>query len=585
MTAYAAPLPHYRFVLEQLCGADGQTAPAEWGEFTLDDAMAVLTEADRFAREILVPINQSGDREGAHLSADGVKTPEGFRDAYSAFRNGGWCAASAPESCGGQALPHTVCTLLRETWNAANLAFALCPLLTESAVTLLSEHGDEIQKTRWLPKLVSGDWTGAMAITEAQAGSDIGAIKCRAEPDGGRYRLYGQKIFISWGDHDLTENIVHLVLARLPDAADGSRGLSLFLVPKFLLDENGNLAARNDMRAIAIEEKLGIHASPTCTMAYGDAEGAVGWIVGQPGQGLAVMFAMMNAARLAVGHQGIGIAERAFQAARAYAEERKQGKSRAISPKSGERSALIDHPEVSRMLTGMEARIGAMRLLAAEVSGLRDRADNTDDTMAKDGIDRRLSLLTPVVKSWCTDEAVKTASEAIQVYGGAGYIEESGVAQHFRDARILPIYEGTNGIQAIDLMFRRIVADQGGALRLLIDDLHKEIEAAEKAAGGAIYTPIHIGSAQRALATLERCLDRILENDDDSAREYNAVPFLEVVAIAVCSCLCLRALARTEIEPPQNSDRLQTLYHFLVTAPLKTLVSEAHLAGTMGGSG
>jgi len=542
MADYTAPIRDHLFILEQLCGADSASLPPEWGEFTFHDAEAVLTEAGRFASEVLSPLNRVGDREGCRLTEDGVTTPPGFRDAYRAFQENGWCAASAPKEFGGQGLPHVISSQLREIWNGANMAFALCPLLTESAVTLLSGHANREQKKIWLPKLVSGEWTAAMAITEPQAGSDIGAATCRAEPDGDRYRLFGQKIFISWGDHDMTENIVHLVLARTPGAPSGSKGLSLFLSPKFLPD-----GARNDFRAARLEEKLGLHGSPTCEMLYGENDGAVAWLIGEEGKGLAVLFSMMNAARLAVGDQGIGIAERALQDARNYAAEREQGRSRQFPPGDGARSTIDHHPDIDRSILNAGGRITAMRLMAAEVARMRDMAEAEEDEGKRKKLETRISLLTPVVKAWCTDEAVSIASESLQIYGGAGYIEETGAAQHYRDARILPIYEGTNGIQAIDLVFRRILPDKGAVLMSLMDDLEIVNAKSAELAGGNVTTELK-DALQDGLYMLEESMKFILELGHDADKEYAATPFLKQLAGAYGACLCLRAHAKARID-------------------------------------
>ena len=480
MTAYTPPIRDIRFTLEEIVGLDRLAALPGCEDITADDIAAILDQAGKFAAEELAPLNRVGDTEGSRLANGAVVTPTGFREAYHAFCEGGWGGISAEEEFGGMALPRLVSTAVWELWNSANMAFSLCPLLTDGAVTLLAEHGTAEQKTTYLPKMVSGEWTGAMVITEPQAGSNVGAMTTKATRDGDAFRLRGQKIFISYGDHDLTDNIVHLVLARIKGAPAGNRGLSLFLVPKFIPDDAGNPGPRNDMRPVALEHKLGIHASPTCVMEYGGNEGALGWLVGEENKGLNAMFTMMNAARMAVGHEGLGVAERAYQQAVAYARERLQGPN----PDGDGQVPIIRHADVRRMLAAMKARIEAMRALALEAALSVDIATRHPDAAERAKHAARVGLYTPIVKAWCTDGAVEVASTAIQVHGGAGFIEETGVAQHLRDARITPIYEGTNGIQALDLVRRKLAPDSGATVNGLIDDI-RAFDAVLKSDPGA----------------------------------------------------------------------------------------------------
>jgi alkylation response protein AidB-like acyl-CoA dehydrogenase len=437
-------------------------------EATPDLVGAILEEADKLARERLVPFNQPADQAGGARYENGVvRTPQGWTEAYEAFVAGGWNAVPFEPEHGGQGLPWLVAIALQEIWQAANMSWALCPLLTQGAVELLTAHGTDAQKATWLPKLISGEWAGTMNLTEPGAGSDVGALKCRAEPKGDHYLIRGQKIFITYGEHDLTENIVHMVLARTPGAPEGTRGISLFIVPKILVNPDGTPGSRNDLRCVSLEEKLGIHGSPTCVMAYGDGEGAVGYLVGEENRGMECMFTMMNNARISVGLQGISIAERAYQQARAYARERVQGK-----PAADGGGAIIGHPDVRRMLLTMRAQTEAMRAVTYDLAAMLDIAKRHKEDSWRTYADRRVGLLTPVVKAWCTDVGVEVASIGVQVHGGMGFIEETGAAQHYRDARIAPIYEGTNGIQAIDLVTRKLLRDEGAAALEYIEELH-----------------------------------------------------------------------------------------------------------------
>lgn len=488
MAAYRAPASDMRFVINELAGFESVRALIEDEDLTGDLVDAILNEADKFASEVLGPLNVVGDREGCVLENGIVRTPTGFREAYSRFVEGGWNGIHFSPEHGGQGLPRLVSTAVSEMWTGANMAFGLCPMLTQAAADALARHGSESLKAAYLPKLVSGEWTGTMNLTEPQAGSDLARVRTRAVPDGnGAYRITGQKIFITFGDHDLTENIIHMVLARLPDAPDGVHGLSLFLIPKVLIREDGSLGQRNDLRVVSLEHKLGINGSPTAVMSYGDNEGALGFLVGEENRGLELMFTMMNAARLAVGLEGIGIAERAYQDARAYALERVQG--RPVGNEDPSPVPIAHHPDVQRMLMSMKSQTEAGRALAYAVAADADIAERHPDPEVRRRHQRMVDLLTPVVKAWSTDVGIEVASTAIQVYGGMGYIEESGVPQHLRDARIAAIYEGTNGIQAADLASRKVARDGGAAAGELIAEL-RAVEA-ELAAGGERLAPMH----------------------------------------------------------------------------------------------
>jgi alkylation response protein AidB-like acyl-CoA dehydrogenase len=461
---YAAPLREIRFLLDNV--VDFATLRARFPE--CDDATRdqIFDAASTFAADVLAPLNAVGDKVGATFENGKVRSAPGFADAYKEFVAGGWGTLSADPAHGGQGLPRADELIVFEMMHGANMAFGLCPMLTRGAIEALCAHGTDAQKRRFLPKLITGEWSGTMNLTEAQAGSDLGALRTRAEPDGnGRYRLTGQKIFITWGDHDMSENIAHLVLARLPGAPEGSRGISLFLAPKRLVGDDGKLGEANALRPLSIEKKLGIHGSPTCVMAY---EGASAELIGEANQGLAQMFTMMNAARLQVGTEGVAIAERAYQQALAYALERRQGRSAW----TGENAApIFDHPDVRRMLMLMKAKITAARAICLATAIASDLSEKAESESARHASKLREELLTPVAKAWSADIGVEIASLGIQVHGGAGYIEETGAAQHLRDARIAPIYEGTNGIQAIDLMGRKLALENGAAVRAMLDEI------------------------------------------------------------------------------------------------------------------
>jgi alkylation response protein AidB-like acyl-CoA dehydrogenase len=475
MTDYAAPLPEMRFVLDEIAELRTIARLPGFEDATDELVDQILAEAGKFATGVLAPINRAGDEEGSRLENGAVVTPKGFREAYQAFAEGGWNSVPFETEWGGQGLPWTVSIALQEMWSSANMAFSLCPLLTQGAIEALQRHGSPEQKTSYLPKLISGKWTGTMNLTEPQAGSDVGALRTRAVKDGDCYRITGQKIFITYGEQDLSENIIHLVLARTPNAPAGTKGISLFIVPKFLPNADGSLGARNDLRCLSLEHKLGIKASPTCVMAYGETDGgAIGFLVGEEQRGMEYMFTMMNNARLSVGVEGLAIAERALQQARSYARERVQ--SRPVDAKSADPAPIIRHPDVRRMLMTMRSLVEAMRALTYLNAAALDHAKRAPDEAARSKALMRAELLTPLSKAWSTDRGIDVASLNIQIHGGLGFIESTGAAQHLRDVRIAPIYEGTNGIQAIDLVGRKLGRDQGGAMATLIADMRADVE-------------------------------------------------------------------------------------------------------------
>ena len=499
MSIYNAPAQDTAFVLDQLVEFDQLCQAMGLDEVNLELANVVVEEAGKLASEVLAPLNAVGDQNGARLEDDKVIETAGFSDAYQQYMENGWATLTAPEAFGGQALPNVVGTAVNELWHSANMAFALCPMLTQGSIEALIAHGSDELKDQYLSRLVSGEWTGTMNLTEPNAGSDLAAVSTKAVPNGDHYLISGQKIYITWGDHQMTPNIVHLVLARLPDAPAGVKGISLFIVPKFLLDENGEPAELNDAKCISLEHKLGIHGSPTCTMSFGDNGGAIGYLVGEENKGLAYMFTMMNHARQSVGLQGLSISERAYQQAVAYAKERTQG-----SRKDGSKMPIIEHPDVRRMLMAMRSGCESMRALALVAAAEIDRSHiDGDQTAAK----ARVELLTPIVKGWMTEMANELTSLNIQVHGGMGFIEEAGAAQHYRDARILAIYEGTNGIQALDLIGRKTLSDNGAALADLLDEM-AGIEADLRASGLDKMANRFVASVTRAREIREFILDR-----------------------------------------------------------------------------
>ena len=464
---YQAPVDDIFFALKTAGGLDEFLTAGTFDGLDEDTVRAVIEEAGNFGADVLAPLNWSGDRAGSKLANGQVQTPTGFAQAYKAFADGGWSALPCPTEYGGQGLPEIVAMAVCEIWNAANLSFGLCPLLTQGAIDAISVGGSDALKAAYLPNMISGKWTGTMNLTEPHAGSDLSALTTKAARHAdGNYRINGTKIFITFGDHEMTENIIHLVLARLPDAPPGTRGISLFLVPKYLVNADGSLGARNDVVCVGLEHKLGIMASPTCVMQFGDKGGAVGYLVGEENRGLATMFVMMNAARLAVGVQGVAIADRATQRAIAYAKDRRQSRAGDVAS-----SPIIAHPDVRRMLLTMRAQTQAARMICMATAREMDLSHHAATAPEREAAAQRAALLTPIAKGYGTDIGVEVASLGIQVHGGMGFVEETGAAQHWRDSRILPIYEGTNGIQAIDLVMRKLPLGGGAVVRAHIATL------------------------------------------------------------------------------------------------------------------
>ena len=550
---YHAPLPDISFALKY--GASLLPALEEGllGDLTMDDVEAVLAEADRMAAEVLAPLDRIGDRVGASIKDGVVTTAPGWKEAYDAWRKGGWNGLASPAEWGGQGLPQIVNAACTEMWNGACMAFGVGPLLTMGAIDALNAHGSDALKRGYLEKLVTGEWTGTMHLTEPQAGSDVGALRTRAEraPDG-TYRITGQKIFITYGEHDLTDNIIHFVLARLPDAPPGTRGISLFLVPKFLLNADGLPGARNDVRAHSIERKLGIHGSPTCTMVFGDHSGATGFLIGEENAGMACMFTMMNRARLAVGLQGVGIAERATQQATAYARERKQGRTTGTPAK--ESAPIVAHPDVKRMLMMMRALTQAARSICYATALALDRAERGTDKTAREAAHARASLLTPLAKAFSSDIGIEVTSLGVQVHGGMGFIEETGAAQLYRDARIAAIYEGTNGIQAIDLVTRKLPLLGGKAVETYLAELRGIVEAVNATNDPALgWSGLRLEEALDSLTRATNWMLTNLEKNIDQALA-GATPYLRLFSVAAGGCLLAQqALAALRLNTEAGS--------------------------------
>ena len=551
---YRAPVDDIMQSLKTAGGLDELIGSGVLDGVDEDTIRAVIEEAGKFGSEILDPLYMSGDRAGSKLVDGKVVTPDGWKDAYKQFAAGGWGALAASEEWGGQNLPQVVATAAGEIWNAANLAFGLCPLLTFGAIDAIEAQGsDELKKT-YLPKMVTGEWTGTMNLTEPHAGTDLGALKTKAVKQAdGTYRIFGTKIFITYGDHEMTDNIVHLVLARLPDAPPGTRGISLFVVPKYLVNKDGSLGARNDVVCAGVEHKLGIHASPTCVMKYGEKDGAIGYLLGEENRGLNVMFIMMNAARLAVGTQGVSVAERATQRAVAYAKERRQG--RTASSKAGEMGPIIEHADIRRTIMTMKALTRAARAICLVTARETDIARRAKDPAVRAAANNRVALLTPIAKAFSTDIGCEVASMGVQVHGGMGFIEETGAAQIYRDARILPIYEGTNGVQALDLVTRKLPLEGGQVVAGYIMELSKtveEVRASNRPEFG--HMGDRLGEAVAALAEASRWMGASLQSNPEAAMA-GATPYLRLFGLAAGGVY----LARGALAAARNGGELQPI--------------------------
>ena len=498
MSDYQAPVRQMRFTIEHLADFSEVVALPDFAAVDADTVESVLEEAAKFAGNVLAPINWLGDRQGVKVVDRAVQVPKEFADAYRQFCEAGWPGIASTPDFGGQGMPKTVSLACDEMWAAANVAFALCPELSQGAILAMDRHATDGLKQAYLEKLVSGQWAGTMCLTEPQAGSDLSSLTSTAEPKGDRYLVRGQKIYITWGDHPMAENIVHLVLARLPDAPPGTKGISLFVVPKYKLNADGTPGERNDVFPVSVEHKMGIHASPTCVLAFGDEGGAEGWMVGRPNEGLAAMFTMMNYMRLGVGAQGVGLADRSYQKSVAYARERVQGRA----PGEKGRVAIIRHPDVRRMLLLMRTLTQASRAICYYTASCLDRAAHGADAEAAAQWQSRADLMTPIAKAWCTEAAQEATELGIQVHGGMGYVEETGVAQFYRDARIASIYEGTNGIQAIDLVGRKLLRDGGATVSAFVSDMR------------AVDAPLANAGEDLAVvrAALSRALDELVQS-------------------------------------------------------------------------
>jgi alkylation response protein AidB-like acyl-CoA dehydrogenase len=526
MNDYQAPLEEMNFVVNRLLDLPNFAEAIDNEDASEDLLQAVLSEADKLASEVWSPINYAGDQQGVKLAESGVKSADGFKNAYQKYAQGGWNSLYFDEQYGGQGLPFSFSMPVAEMMNAANMSLGLCPLLTSGATEAIFAHGSEHLKDIYLTKMISGEWTGTMNLTEPHAGTDLAVITTTAVPNGDHFLVKGQKIYITWGDHDMTDNIIHLVLAKLPDAPDGVKGISLFLVPKFLVNGDGSLGERNDVYAINLEHKLGIHASPTCVMSYGDNGGAIGYLVGQPHQGLVAMFTMMNNARLLVGLQGVSLSDRAYQGALEYARERVQ----CAAPGTKQRGAIIHHPDVRRMLMTMRSLTEAGRAITYATATQIDLSHKATDAATRGLALKRVGLLTPIAKGWCTEVSQEVTSLGVQIHGGMGFIEETGAAQHQRDARILTIYEGTTGIQALDLAGRKTVYDQGAAMADLVQQMRDDLSL-----HGHAVSEQHRGNMSEAIDGLESSYKQLLQQAKDDVMFAGAISF---DLLMLCGYVC-----------------------------------------------
>ncbi|MEC7716079.1 MAG: acyl-CoA dehydrogenase [Actinomycetota bacterium] len=556
MSEYSPPLDDMKFALKEVVNVNSLSELPAFNEVGLEALDSLLDEASRFFNEVISPTNRTGDLEGSSLNDDGsVSTPSGFREAYAQYVDAGWGAISFDPEYGGGGFPWLVGIAVTEMLTAANMALSLNPMLTQGSIHALTAHGDQEQKLAWLPKLITGEWAGTMNLTEPQAGSDVGALTTKAEiQDDGTYKITGQKIYITWGEHDLTENIVHLVLARTPDAPPGTKGISLFIVPKFIINDDGSIGEENDIKCLSIEHKLGIHASPTCVLQFGDNGGATGYIVGEENSGMRYMFTMMNQARLAVGLEGLAVADRAYQQALDYALERMQGR-RADTPK-GESVPIIDHPDVRRMLMTMKAYIEAMRCMIYLNAKSIDIAHHHPDEDERTRGHELTDLLTPLSKSWCTDLGNELTSLGIQIHGGMGFVEETGAAQHYRDIRIAGIYEGTNGIQAIDLVGRKLSMRKGDVVRELLLEINETASELHLANLKGIARPLEDAVKDMQAAT-EWLIEKGGASTDDGLA--GATPYLRMFGTTVGGWLLAKSAlqAKKQIDEGNDSEFLQ----------------------------
>ena len=557
MSEYLAPLEDMKFALKEVVDIASLTELPNFSKVGLESLDDILDEAGRFFNEVISPTNRVGDLEGSKLNQDGkVTTPTGFKEAYAQYVDAGWGAISFDPEYGGGGFPWLVGIAVTEMLTAANMAMSLNPMLTQGSIHALTAHGDPNQKLAWLPKLITGEWAGTMNLTEPQAGSDVGALTAKAElQENGTYLISGQKIYITWGEHDLTENIIHLVLARTPDAPPGTKGISLFIVPKFLVNDDGSLGEENDVKCLSIEHKLGIHASPTCVLQFGDNGGAIGYLVGDENSGMRYMFTMMNQARLAVGLEGLAVADRAYQQALEYALERRQGR-RPETPK-GESSLIIEHPDVRRMLMTMKAYVEAMRCLVYLNAKAIDIAHHHPDESEREQGRELTDLLTPLSKGWCTDLGNELTSLGIQVHGGMGFVEETGAAQHYRDIRIAGIYEGTNGIQAIDLVGRKLNMRNGDVVFELLTQIDETVTTLNERGLEEIGLPL-----KEANESLKKASTWLLENGagNSDAVLAGATPYLRMFGTTIGGWVMANsALSAQQLltEATENTEFLQ----------------------------
>ena len=571
---YRAPLSEIAFTLNHVAGLQELRSLPGMDELSDDLVEAILTEAGRFTAEEIAPLNPIADKTGTPFKDGKVTIPQAWTDLYHKWIEGGWNGLAADPAHGGQGLPLMLYIATLEMWNSGSMAFAICPTLTVGAIEALEKHASDELKATYLEKLVSGEWTGTMNLTEPQAGSDLNALKARAErnPDG-TYRIFGQKIYITYGEHEMTDNIVHLVLARLPDAPAGTRGISLFLVPKFLVNADGSLGARNDVRCAGVEHKMGIHGSPTCTMIYGDEGGATGWLIGEENRGLACMFTMMNNARLAVGVQGLGVSERAYQKALSYALDRRQGK--APGDMGEGMSAIALHPDVKRMLLGMQARTQVARAICYACAHAIDRARLATTAEDKTYWSDRAGLLTPIAKALSTDFGVESASLGVQIHGGMGFIEETGAAQHLRDARIAPIYEGTNGIQAIDLVQRKLPLSGGAHVKRFIEELSavaSEAKAHGDAGVAGLAKPLEAAIADFTEAT--GWMQQALADGHIAEAQAGATPYLRLAGLTLGAALLAKGALHQDVDAKATAHR-RLLARFFADTMLTEVVGLA----------
>ena len=586
--SYTAPIKDMMFVMQELAGLDDIATLPGLEEANADTAQAVLEESAKLCGEVLAPLNVEGDRNPSSWKDGKVTASPGFADAFRQFAAGGWQGVQHPVEYEGQGLPKLIATACIEMLNASNLSFALCPLLTDGAIEALLTAGSEAQKQTYVPRLISGEWTGTMNLTEPQAGSDLALVRTRAEPQGdGSYKIFGTKIFITWGEHDMADNIVHLVLARTPDAPEGVKGISLFLVPKFLVNDDGSLGGRNDVHCVSIEHKLGIKASPTAVLQFGDHGGAIGQLIGEENRGLEYMFIMMNAARFAVGMQGVAVADRAYQKAAAYAKERVQ--SRPVDGSAKQAVSIIQHPDVRRMLSTMRALTEASRALAYVAASHSDIAHHHADEATRAEHLALYEYLVPIVKGWSTELSVDVASLGVQVHGGMGFIEETGAAQYYRDARILPIYEGTTAIQANDLIGRKTLRDGGAVANKLLTGIAQTVEALKQQKGAAFESmQQHLSRGHDAL---QSAVTFVVANakSDPNAVFAGSVPYLKLAGTVLGGWQMARAMlaaqAKLNNDPSFYGAKLATAQFFAEHVLPQAVALEASIVSAKGGEG